>query len=179
MTDTPDARSVTSAANGKAYGGCPPGTERPDRTTYDPEPLAEAAANRILSGSPLVSARTGHVTDDDKRLIARITGEPAEAFQARITAKLELMADKTAELIFEKLADKEGKPGVDTFRPDTLPSLLAIALDKLQALSGRATSIGSVNIQINHANTQHDRPSVMSNLKGLRGDKADAIPVWH
>lgn len=169
----PDARSITSVANG-AKGGGPLGVGHADRTTYEPDPLAQAAAARILSGKPLVSSQTGPVTADDKRLIARITGEPAEAFQARITAKLEAMADQTADLIFQTLKEEPGSK--TAFRPDTLPSLMAIAIDKIQALSGRTASIGSVHIQINN-NPGTDRSSVLGNLKTLRGDKSDAIPV--
>lgn len=173
-TDHEDARSQTSAENGK-LGGIAKGTELPHRTTYSAEALAQAAANRILSGSPLVSAQTGPVTQDDRKLIARITGEPAEAFQARITAKLEAMADQTADLIFQTLKEEPGSK--TAFRPDTLPSLMAIAIDKIQALSGRTASIGSVHLQVNNFNSS-DRSSVLGNLKTLRGDKgSDVIPV--
>lgn len=162
----PDGRSKTSAENGK-LGGMPAGFEHAHKTTYDADALVEAAANRVLSGK-LISPTLGPVTEHDKRTIARITGESAETFQARISSKLEALADQTADLIAEKLKEEPGsKVG---FRPDTLPALLAISLDKLQALSGRATSIGSVNISIN-AVASDSRPNVLSNLRTLRGDR--------
>lgn len=169
MKDSPklDGRSTTSAQNGK-LGGMPAGFEHDHKRTYDPTSLAEAAAHRVLTGK-LISPTLGPVTDHDKRTIARITGESAETFQARISSKLEALADQTADLIASKLQEEPGsKTG---FRPDTLPALLAISLDKLQALSGRSTSIGSVNIQINSI-ASDSRPTVLSNLRSLRGDRS-------
>jgi len=166
-----------AAVNGALFGGIAKGTELPTKRTYKANPLAQAAAERFLSGK-MTQSKCGPVTEADKRLIQRITGEPAETFQARITSKLESMADETAELIFEKLRN-------DQFRPDTLPSLLAITIDKLQVLNGRASAIGSVNIQINAAFAAKDAPrsDVLSALNGLRSGKpvepvqAEAIAV--
>lgn len=170
----PDARSITSAANGK-LGGIPPGTERSDRTTYDASELAQTAAETILSGKRLLSPRLGELTHEDRSSLARALKEPVEAFQARFITVLDSITEETAELIKQTL--KEPVNSKTGFRADTLPSLMAIGIDKRQVLSGHSNSIGSVNVQINFSNGSQDRPSVMSNLKGLRGDKADAIAV--
>ncbi len=174
-----DRRSLSSAENGK-LGGIEQGYEYAHKQTYPAEDLAQATAEAILTGkrSPLTLSSVGPVTEEDRRVIKRITGEPAEVFQSRISAKLEAMADKTADIIMERLDEDPGsKTG---FRPDTLPSLMAIAIDKLQALSGRATSIGSVNIQINSI-ASDNRPDVLTSLRSLRGDRSpnpnDPIPV--
>lgn len=176
-SDPKDGRSKTSAENGRLHGGQPKGSTHSDKKTYPAEELAQATAEAILQGkrSPLTLSSVGPVTDEDKRVITRITGEPAEAFQSRLTSKLEAMADKTADIIMDRL--DEDPTSKAAFRPDTLPSILAIALDKLQALSGRASSIGSVHVQINNI-TSSDRPTAMSSLRSLRGDKqTDAITV--
>lgn len=168
-----DGRSQTSAENGKS-GGIPKGTELPTKRTYEPSALAQAAAETILSGKPFLNPNLGPLTIDDRRSLKRALGEPIEVFQARITSKLESLVDETADIIAQTLKEPIGsKTG---FRADTLPSLMAIGLDKLQALSGRSTSIGSVHIQINN-NPSSDRSQVLGNLKVLRGDKVDAIAV--
>lgn len=173
-----DGRSHSSAANGK-LGGIPPGTERSDRTTYDAPSLAQAAAETILAGDSFLSPRLGPLTQDDRQSLKRALKEPVETFQARVTSKLESLVDQTADLIAETLKEPIGsKTG---FRADTLPSLMAIGIDKLQALSGRASSIGSVNTQINiTVSRDQPRESVLANLGSLRSGKPveqDAISV--
>lgn len=169
----PDARSTTSAENGK-LGGIPPGTERSDRTTYDASELAKTAAATLLSGKSFQDPRLGDLTDKDRVSLARALKEPVEAFQARITSVFEEITEETCALIKQTL--KEPVNSKTGFRADTLPSLAAIGIDKLQSLSGRTASIGSVHVQINNFNAT-DRSQVLGNLKSLRGDKQEAIAV--
>lgn len=174
MNEEPtDRRKQTAVENGK-LGGQPIGTERSDRTTYDPSELAQSAAKTILAGKPLINPNLGPLTTRDAASLKRALGEPVETFQARVSSALEEVFDETVTLIKQTLKEPIGsKTG---FRPDTLPALMAITVDKHQAMSGRASAIGSVNIQINNFQGT-DRPTVMSNLKGLRGDKPAQEPA--
>jgi len=145
MVSEADGRSRTSAANGK-NGGNPKGAQHRDKRTYRPDALAEGLADRIIAGrgiplSPL--ARAGPVTEQDRSHIARITGIPAEEFQAMISAKLQIIADKTASRVLEKLDGDEQKLS-------DLNMTLAISIDKLAAISGRTAQSGNVSVTVNN-----------------------------
>lgn len=169
-----DRRSITSAANfpGPGPGGVP-GSEKASKRTYDADDLAQVAADRVLSGR-MRPTRTGPVTSEDRAMIARIAAEPLETFQARISEKLEVMADETADVIMEKLRN-------DKFRPDTLPALMAITIDKLQAINGRSPNIRSVNLQINNfgeGGSRENRAGLLEKLGSLRsGTPVDAVEI--
>lgn len=161
-----DRRSITSADNG-ALGGKP-------GTTHDAEALAETVADAILSGkrSPLtLSGTSTPISEKDKRTLSRMAGIPAEEFLSQVSAKLQKVAHLAADRITEKLENDDAKLS-------DLNMTLAISIDKLQAMSGRTSTIGSVNIQINSFQAS-DRSQVLGNLKTLRGDKLapDAIPI--
>lgn len=167
QTDTIDRRSLTSAANSANAG-------RPGEH-YDPQALADSVAQALLTGkrSPAtVAAYAQPITEADRKTLARMTGIPAEEFLAQISAKLQQVAHLSADAIISKLQDPENVKLSDANMS------LAIAFDKNQAASGRTSSIGSVNIQINSFQAS-DRSQVLGNLKTLRGDKTlpEAIAV--
>lgn len=140
-----DGRSRTSKANGQ-FAGNRARTPNKDKLTYDPDRLANNLAERILAGqgmpvSPYANAAAP--TDHDRAHIARITGIPAEEFQAKISARLQEIANKAGQRIVEKL-DEGGQKLSD------LNMTLAISIDKIAAISGRTAQSGNVSVTVNN-----------------------------
>lgn len=151
-----DGRSRTSAANG-AKGGGPQSITR----TLDTDAMADAAADRIFAGKWPPQSRAGPATADDRNMIARLTGEPAEKFIARIGAKLQIVADKCIDRVTERLEKDEGKLS-------ELSYLMGVTLDKYQTLNGRSQAAQSVNIQINgNVTVGESRSELMTSVKEL------------
>ncbi len=159
-SDEPDGRAKTSAVNG-ANGGCPEGFGHSDKRSYPCPELIDRTADAILAGkrSPLTVAEHAQpLTNDDREYMRRITGIPADEFQARLTARLQTLADATGERIAEKLAE-------DKFKPGELPYLLAVCVDKLSAIAGRnQVNNASVGLQVNFFDTKTDRAAILATL---------------
>ena len=139
-----DGRSRTSKANSQ-FAGVKKGTQFASKRTYRPDALAEGLADRIVQGKgiPRSPFRGGPVTEYDKAHVARVTGIPAEEFQTMISAKLQIIADKTASRVLEKLDGDEQKLS-------DLNMTLAISIDKLAAISGRTAQSGNVSVTVNN-----------------------------
>lgn len=151
-TANPPATSAPSPSPAKKpKGGFRPGaglkkgTQLRTKRTYHPEALVETLVDRFAStGSMQLKAapQIGHVTDEDRRMIQRVTGLSAEQINARIIEKMAAIADATADRVLEKLA-------ADEFRPGELGFILSVAIDKRQALDGsRALASANVHNQI-------------------------------
>jgi hypothetical protein len=165
-----EARLKANRANAKT-AGAPKGKGQADKLTYDPDRLASNLADRIISGrgipiSPYAAA--GTPTDIDRAHVARITGIPAEEFQAKITAKLQLIADKTTERVLEKLEDGSNQ------RLSDLNMTMAISIDKLAAISGRTAQSGNVSVTVNNYGSM-SREQMLATVQSDR--KTGAIEV--
>jgi hypothetical protein len=139
------ARQRANAGNAKLAGNRA-GTGNADKRTYNPDKLAENLAERILAGRGMPISPYAHAsapTEDDKVHIARITGIPAEEFQAKISARLQEIANKAGARIVEKL-DEGGQKLSD------LNMTLAISIDKIAAISGRTAQSGNVSVTVNN-----------------------------
>lgn len=139
------AKAQASRANG-AKGGIAKGAQLASKLTYDPDRLANNLADRILAGkgvplSPYAAA--GAPTQEDRAHIARITGIPAEEFQAKLSARLQEIAEKAGTRIVEKLDEGDQKLS-------DLNMTLAISVDKLAAIAGRTAQSGSVSVTVNN-----------------------------
>ncbi len=165
MTEIDDA--PPQVINGQ-FGGCPPGSLHADKTTYPADQLIEATAEAIMQGkrSPVNLPKAGPVTDEDKRAITRMSGIPAEEFAAKLTARLQFLAEKTGDRVAEKLE-------ADAYKPGELTLLLAVTIDKLTTLGNRSANTGSqVGVQINVFGQNVDRKSMLAQLKGQTVDRA-------
>ena len=141
-----DGRARTSAANGKAFAGAPKGKGQADKKCYDPAKLADGLAERIVNSGgiprfPLAHGET--VTEYDRAHVRRIVGIPAEEFQNMITARLQVIAEKTTDRVLEKLDEGNQKLS-------DLNMTLAISIDKLAAISGRTAQSGNVSVTVNN-----------------------------
>lgn len=141
-----DGRTRSSKANGIAFAGAPKGKGHDDKLTYNPDRLANTLADRILAGkgipiSPYANA--GAPTDLDRAHVARITGIPAEEFQAKLSARLQEIAEKAGIRIVEKLDEGNQKLS-------DLNMTLAISVDKLAAIAGRTAQSGNVSVTVNN-----------------------------
>jgi len=118
-----------------------------DKRTYDPEYLADLTATALIEGKGQAlrrNPRLGPVTEEDRVMMQRVTGETVEQFNSRLSEKLRTIADKTASRIEEKL-DK------DQFKTSELGFILTVAEDKRTRLDGTQQLHGSsVNIQVNN-----------------------------
>lgn len=158
-----DGRSKSSATNG-AKGGCPEGFEFASKRSYPADALIEETAKRIMTGgrSPLNLRDVGPVTKDDMSHIARITGIPADEFVAKLTARLQGLADKTGDRIWEKL---EG----DAYKPEHLSYLYSVLIDKLTAISGRQQVSGAnIGVQVNVITSASGRDEILAAIKKER-----------
>jgi hypothetical protein len=164
-----EARAAASRANG-AIGGHPKGKGQADKRTYDPDTLASNLAERIITGHGLPMnpfSRATAPTEEDNRHVARITGIPVEEFQAKISARLQEIAEKAGIRIVEKL-DEGGQKLSD------LNMTLAISIDKLAAISGRTAQSGNVSVTVNNYGAM-TREQMLASVEKER--KAGAIEV--
>lgn len=149
--------------------GIPKGTELASKRTYPKAKLVQATAEALMAGKPgpkMVTPRL-EVTEADRKMLHRVCGASIEEFQAEMTATLQEIGTLAGQTCIQHLKD-------GTFRPDTVPAVLAISIDKLQAMNGRANVAGSVNVQINNFGNGQPQPreSVLSQLGNLRGGKS-------
>lgn len=170
---TPDRRSLSSATNGAA-GGRPPGTENESKRYYPTSQLVDETVASILAGrkSPLTIRPGEPVTERDKHTIRRISGISAEEFSARLTARMQDLADACAERIAQKLGD-------DSFKPEGLSFLLTVLVDKIQRLEGKnQLSNSAVGTQINIFAGSASRADVLASLRpSLRATDVQASQV--
>lgn len=139
------AKANASRANGK-LGGAPKGKGQADKVTYNPDKLADGLADRIVKSGGIPRFPLAHgeaVTEYDKAHVRRIVGIPAEEFQAMISARLQVIAEKTTDRVLEKL--EEGGQKLSD-----LNMTMAIAIDKLAAISGRTAQSGNVSVTVNN-----------------------------
>lgn len=140
-----DGRARTSKAN-SANAGHPIGVGNATKKSYNPDALADGLADRIVSNGGIPRVRLAHgeaVTEYDRAHIRRIVGIPAEEFQSMITARLQVIAEKTTDRVLEKL--EEGGQKLSD-----LNMTLAISIDKLAAISGRTAQSGNVSVTVNN-----------------------------
>jgi hypothetical protein len=134
--------------------------------------LADITTASLLQGkSPHHDPKLGPATDADRRSIVRVTGEAIEVFNARISEKLRIICDKSADRIQEKLDQ-------DAFKPGELGFIFSVAHDKRQSLDGNnQLRAASVNIQVNNYGPA-DSPSKEAILASLGRDTQsfDMIP---
>jgi len=156
--------AVVQSAPPKRKPGRPPGIKTPlaSKRTYDPDQLAENLVTGVLSGRVGIkrSPSLGMVTADDKRTLARITGEPVEVFNERFAQKLRVISDKAVDRIEQKLDNDEFKTGELAF-------VMTSATDKRLAIDGsRALQTASVNIQVNNYGSS-PKEALLADLDGL------------
>lgn len=112
---------------------------------YEVEKLVDDMAGALLKGSGRGlrnSANLGYVSRDDREVLQRVAGMSVEAFNERLTGKLESLADRIADRMFNE---------VDKMPHQSLGFNLAVAIDKWQRLKGvTASTSGNVNIQVNN-----------------------------
>lgn len=164
-------RLAANRANAKK-AGAPLGKGHNDKLTYDPDRLANNLADRIISGrgipiSPYAAA--GTPTDIDRAHVARITGIPAEEFQAKLSARLQEIAEKAGIRIVEKLDEGNQKLS-------DLNMTLAISVDKLAAISGRQAQTGNVSVTVNNYGAM-SRAEILAQVASEEKAKANAIEV--
>lgn len=164
-----DGRSKTSAGNGKR-GGIQKGTQLPTKLVYEPDRLADNLAERIITGqglpvSPYANATAP--TEADRAHVARITGIPVEEFQAKISARLQEIANKAGQRIVEKLDEGNQKLS-------DLNMTLAISIDKIAAISGRTAQSGNVSVTVNNYGAM-TRAQMLASIEAE--GKAKAIEV--
>ena len=162
------AAPVTQFAPTKRKPGRPKGTGKPLalKRTYDPDSLAENLATAVIDGKGGIrrSPFLGPVTLDDRKTLARITGEPVEVFNERFAQKLRIVSDKAIDRIEQKLDNDEFKTGELAF-------VMTSATDKRLALDGsRALQNASVNITVNQFGP-HPKDQLLSELDGLSNAK--------
>ncbi len=167
---TPDLRPQNAREIGK-LGGIAKGTELPKRTFEGvTEELIDAtAASVIEKGTVNVrnSPKLGPVTGADRRVIARLSGIPAEEFVARVSAKLESVTEQVIERVREKL-------DIDAYKPAELTFLLAVSLDKHARLTGRTQlANASVNIQVNNYGETTNKDDLIRSILGQTKGDAD------
>lgn len=160
-------RKQRMAIVGKLHGGAPKGAVHKDKTTYEEEQIAKQFADRLLAGKPLPTNRAGAVTEEDRKLMVRVTGCTVEEFQAKFLQKLMRIADKSVEYIDRKLEE-------DGQRLSDLNMTLAIAVDKMAAISGRTAQGGNVSVTVNNYGAM-TREEMLATIKRER--KAESIEV--
>ena len=165
-----DGRSRTSAANGIAHAGSPLGAKHTDKRTYSPAKLADGLAERIVNGQGIPRSPLAHgeaIGEYDRAHIRRITGIPAEEFQGMITARLQVIAEKTTDRVLEKL--EEGGQKLSD-----LNMTLAISIDKLAAISGRTAQSGNVSVTVNNYGAM-SREQILASIN--KGNERNVTPV--
>ena len=117
---------------------------RKAKPLMSPDQLADLATASLLQGKSLRNdPKLGPASDKDRLAVTRITGEAVEVFNARISEKLRIICDKSAERIEEKLDQ-------DAFKPGELGFIFSVAHDKRQALDGNhQLHASAVNVQVN------------------------------
>lgn len=139
-----------------------PAEHHADKRTYNPAKLAEQVTRSLIEGKGSGlrrDPRLGNVTDADIKVIARITGETVEKFNARITEKLRIIEDLAAERAIEALE-------AGAFKPSELGFILSVAHDKRTHIDGTSQlTNASVNVQINNFGS----PSKSALLDQLEG----------
>lgn len=112
---------------------------------YDPEKLSDALASKLLSGDPHIrnDAKLRAISEDDRRMLQRVTGETVEVFNRRITEKLRVIEDMAAERAIEALER-------DEFKPSELGFILSVAHDKRTHIDGSSSLAASVGTQVNN-----------------------------
>jgi hypothetical protein len=166
-----DRRSITSADNGRKFGGRPAGTLSDDKFQADTVALQETAARRILAGKSATHRAGKHEppTDADRLAVARVCGISADEFERRLSDKLAALADGVIERVFEKIEQ-------DAYKPEGLSFLLAVVLDKKARVDGRTGISGTtVNNQVNiyTGNAPQTRSALLDSLT----DQPGAIEV--
>jgi hypothetical protein len=128
------------------------------------EEWADYMAETVISkGMPAIRTdpRLSAVTDLDKRCVSRIVGGSVEVFNARLSEKLAVIADKIAQRMEEHL-------DADRYKPGELAFALATIEDKRSRLDGRtALASGSVNVQINNYGEQRSREEILASIEGI------------
>jgi len=145
-----------------AGSGLPKGYQMAHKKTYEPASLAESVATALVEGKGIglrSSPRLGPVTEEDRRVLQRITGETVEVFNARVTSKLQSLADSLIDSIQQDVDHGNFKPGEKSFA-------LSVALDKGNAISGRSSL---QNASINQTINFFGSPSKESLLDALEG----------
>lgn len=148
------------------------------RATYDPEQLAQSLADNYLSGKQVgirKAPQLGPVTEKDRDMLARVTGEPVEQFNRRLSGKLRLVADLALERIREALEQ-------DRFKPSELGFVLSVTEDKRARLDGNsAIHSATVNVQVNNYNgsgTGQSREQLMDLLDGNRAETEQGLQLF-
>lgn len=156
---------------GGRNGGIGKFTPLRTKRIYDPEQLAEVTATALAQGKGLrASPLLGKVSDDDRLVLSRITGETVEVFNERIALKLRDIADLASLRIEQKLMNNEFKSG-------ELGFILSVAHDKRLSLDGsRALNNASVNIQVNNFGTA-PKDQLLGELDGL-GLSKNVTPLF-
>ena len=162
----PDAERVRIGTLNSKGAGMPPGTPLP-RQTHKAEELANALTDRLLSGKGLPRAplSTGRVPDDvADALIQRVSGKTTDEFQAMLSAELQTVAMLAVGKVKQAIAEQPQKLS-------DLNMSMAISIDKLQAVSGRAAQGAQVNVQINNYSGL-SRSELMEQAKRVTGVQA-------
>ncbi len=161
-----DLRPDNAREAGK-LGGCPKGTEKANKLTFPTEEersaLAAQMASRVLeTGSTGIrtDSRLGPVTNDDRRVLRRLTGWTQDEFNRELSTHL---ADFSAEVLNEMRSQlRAGK-----YKPSELNFAFAVSEDKRARLDGRSSlQNASVNIQVNNYGEKTDKDSLIRSILG-------------
>jgi hypothetical protein len=131
----------------------------------DPEKAIEAMATRFVQNGQLgirVDKQIGAPTEEDRRHLTRITGMTADEFNAKLSAKLQVLSDKIAKRIEEKIDE-------NAFKPGELPFAFSVMEDKRARLDGRnGVNNAQINVQVNNYGDR-SRDEIIGSLFGNKG----------
>jgi hypothetical protein len=145
------------------------GMQMSDKRTYDPDKLIDTCATALVEGKGgglRSNPRLGEVSEDDRRVIARVSSLSIEDFNAKLSAKLAHIADRIADRWLEKIE-------ADEINPNSIAFNYAVSQDKLQALTGQSSlRSASVNVTVNNFGSGSPKSAILDALTG----KSDAFP---
>lgn len=135
----------------------------PPPPRLNPEGLAEEVASALVAGKGLIKpGKVRTITDDDRRLFQRVTGESVEAFNQMIGQELGAISKDVLEVIKRKLA-------MDEFKTSELAFLFSVMHDKRLSVEGRnQVASAAINIQVNQYGTQVSKSDLIAMLEGRK-----------
>lgn len=145
----------------------------PPPPIYNIDELAGDVADSLVSGKGALKPHTIRtVSEKDRQLFQRVTGDSVEKFNQMIAEKLGTIGSKVLEKI-------EAKLELDEFKTSELAFLYSVMHDKRQSVEGRAqVANAAINIQVNQYGTQVSKSDLIAMLEGRKvTDLPGAGPV--
>lgn len=124
--------------------------------------IGEAAQRMVQTGKVEIVAdsRFGEITPDERKAIRKVAGMSVEAFNARMSQRLQELADKCADRIEQDLDSGAHKPGEMAF-------LYSVIEDKRARLDGRnAVQNAQINVQVNNFGDARTKQEMIDALLG-------------